>query len=139
MIHVIICCLYICNQCSTTLTLWLRLPSMVSFIQNVVPLTDLAFVHCCACPKSGPGFVIPYVVDLFSFTVVCGCSLCWYWWIVDHHCRSSYTLNSSVDLQHDYGFRWVIRFLIHHIKKINISMASKTNKANFYHKITRLF
>ena len=46
-------------------------------------LTHLTLPHLCACPKSGPGFPMLYVVVLFYvqwFEIKGDCSFCWYWW-----------------------------------------------------------
>jgi len=48
-----------------------------------IQLTGLISLQICACPNSGLGFLMSYVVVFLFiqwFEVICCCSLCWYWW-----------------------------------------------------------
>ena len=49
-----------------------------------IPLTGWTQPLFSACSNPEPGF--GWVFFFQWFEVRGGCSFCWYWWIVDHHC-----------------------------------------------------
>ena len=93
-IFVIVCGLFVCKQiCSEFLFVYICIVGGDSVIRRGIPLTSLTSPHCCACPKSGPEFPMPYVMVLFMFNDLWLEAIVYYVdidGIVDHHCLSFY-------------------------------------------------